>query len=86
MASIRLPGDIYTSIRSKGMANSSPIFAPDDTRGPWILALSWITDALAVLAVALRINLRIKAQAVGWNDYSICLALVRLPSALSRMG
>ena len=68
------------------MAESSQVLPPDDTRGPQILAVSWITAALAVLAVALRINLRIKAQALGWDDCFICLALVRLLSALSRMG
>lgn len=67
------------------MAESSQIPPPDDTRGPQILAVSWITAALAILAVALRTQVRIKAHAIGWDDYFICLALVGLPSALSRV-
>ena len=67
------------------MAESFQFLPPDDTRGPQILAVSWITAALAFLAVALRINLRIRAQAIGWDDYFICLALVRLLLALNRV-
>ena len=58
------------------MLESSQVLLPDDTRGPQILAVSWTTEALAFLAVALRIHVRIKAQAIGWDDCFMCLALV----------
>lgn len=61
---------------------SSRVLPPDDTRGPQVLAASWTTEALAVLAVGLRLHVRIKAHSIGWDDYFICLALVRLSLAL----
>ena len=69
----------------KTMLESSQVLPPNDTRGPQILAVSWTTEALALFAVALRIRVRIKAQAIGWDDYFMCLALVCLLSALIRM-
>ena len=65
------------------MAESSQVLPLDDTRGPQILAVSWTTEGLAFLAVALRIHVRVKAQAIGWDDYFMCLALVGFFTALN---
>ena len=59
------------------MAQSSTFPPSDETRGPQILALTWSTDALAMIAVALRIYVRTQDKSIGWDDYTICLALVR---------
>lgn len=61
---------------------SSRVLPTDDTRGPQVLAASWTTEALAVVAVDLRQHVRIKAHSIGWDDCFICLALVRLSLAL----
>ena len=56
---------------------SKPPFS-NDTRGLQVLAVVWLTKALAMIAVALRLYVRTKANSIGWDDYLICLGLVSL--------
>lgn len=54
----------------------TPFHHPDETRGPMFLAVSWTTVSLAAILVALRVFVRCKTHANGWDDYLIYFALV----------
>lgn len=53
---------------------------PDENLGPIFLAISWTTVTLAIALVALRLFVRCKTHANGWDDYLIYLALVSMLS------
>jgi len=50
---------------------------PDTSRGPELLAIAWTSTTLAIIMVALRMYTRITHKNVGWDDYTIIVALVR---------
>lgn len=50
---------------------------PDTSRGPELLAIAWTGTTLAIIMVALRMYTRITHKNVGWDDYTIIVALVR---------
>lgn len=54
---------------------------PDVNRGPMIVGISWASASLAIVAVALRISIRFKKRAHGWDDYVIYTALVSVSSS-----
>lgn len=60
-------------------------YHPDVNRGPVVLALSWTTVSLATMFVALRLYVRCKKRANGWDDYLIYIALVSLHFTSSRL-
>lgn len=48
-------------------------------RGPSVLIAEWLTLALALIAVGLRLHGRcISFNIPGWDDYTILASLVRL--------
>lgn len=49
---------------------------PDENLGPMFLAISWTTVSLAAVFVALRLFVRCKTHANGWDDYLIYFAFV----------
>ncbi|KAM7212514.1 hypothetical protein V8F06_012095 [Rhypophila decipiens] len=63
------------------MSNSSvttDLVEPPDgdvNKGPIVLAITYVTTSIALLAVAMRMFVRIKVvKSVGWDDYAILLA------------
>lgn len=49
---------------------------PDTSRGPELLGIAWTSTALAIVMVALRMYTRITHKNIGWDDYTILVALV----------
>lgn len=56
---------------------------PDTNLGPTYLAISWTTVSLAAVLVALRVFVRCKMHANGWDDLFIYLAWVSILHHLS---
>lgn len=49
----------------------------DVNKGPVVLAITYVTTSIALVAVALRMFVRVKiVKSVGWDDYAILLASV----------
>ncbi|KAM7203289.1 hypothetical protein V8F33_002280 [Rhypophila sp. PSN 637] len=47
----------------------------DVNKGPIVLAITYVTTSIALLAVAMRMFVRVKVvKSVGWDDYAILLA------------
>ena len=58
-------------------------FAPDASRGPDLIIVKWLTVCVAISLVSLRFYVGVLRKKLGWDDYTILLALVsRLPSRL----
>lgn len=59
---------------------------PDVSRGSDLLIVTWLTVSIALLLVSLRFYLqRILRKTLGWDDYTVLLALVTyLPSGVSQ--
>ncbi len=52
----------------------------DELRGLAFVSLSLVTFTLGVVVVSLRMYLRISRRITGWDDYTICIACVMIPS------
>ena len=53
---------------------------PDTSNAPALLVILWITLGPAIVLVCLRMYTKIHIHRhVHWDDYIICLALVRSP-------
>lgn len=58
------------------MAASSPPTQDSNLRGMAVSSISLITFAVGANLVFLRMYIRIKRNVTGWDDYTICVALV----------
>lgn len=57
--------------------------APDISRGPDLVIVKWLTVSVAVLLVSLRFYVGVLRKKLGWDDYTILLAVVScIPSRL----
>ncbi|KAL9102530.1 MAG: hypothetical protein Q9163_002339 [Psora crenata] len=63
------------------MAASSPPAQDSNLRGMAVSSISLVTFAVGANLVFLRMYVRMKRHATGWDDYTICIAL-----ALSLLG
>lgn len=55
---------------------------PDISRGSDLLIVNWLTIAIALLLVSLRVYIRrIRGKRLGWDDYTILLASVNYISS-----
>ena len=52
-------------------------------RGMAVSSISLITFAIGANVVFLRMYIRIKRHITGWDDYTICVALVNPPHNLT---
>lgn len=72
-----LPPEVAAA--NPALAAQLPLY--DETLQPNLYASAIICIIASYVAVALRLFARrLKAQALGWDDYMIILALVRIPS------
>ena len=58
------------------MEASSPPAQDSNLRGMAVSSISLITFAVGANLVFLRIYVRMKRHIIGWDDYTICVALV----------
>lgn len=56
---------------------------PDENVGPALLALSGVLIAFVIITTGLRVFARFRNRALGWDDYTICIATVL---AILRLG
>ncbi|KAF6229440.1 hypothetical protein HO133_007556 [Letharia lupina] len=62
------------------MATPSPPVQDSNLRGMTVSSISLVTFAIGANLVFLRMYVRMKRRITGWDDYTICVALVILPS------
>ena len=55
----------------------------DNLRGMAVSSISLVTFAIGANVVFLRMYVRIKRHITGWDDYTICVASVTVPSDLT---
>ena len=58
------------------MAASSPPTQDSNLRGMAVSSISLTTFAVGANIVLLRLYVRLKRHTIGWDDYTICVALV----------
>ena len=58
------------------MAASSPPTQDSNLRGMSVSSISLVTFAIGANIVFLRMYVRMKRHITGWDDYTICVALV----------
>lgn len=62
------------------MATPSPPVQDSNLRGMTVSSISLVTFAIGANLVFLRMYVRMKRRITGWDDYTICVALVILSS------
>ena len=60
------------------MAASSPPTQDSNLRGMTVSSISLVTFVLGANLVFLRMYVRMKRRITGWDDYTICVALVHI--------
>ena len=58
------------------MAAPSPLTQDSNLRGMTVSSISLVTFAIGANLVFLRMYVRMKRHITGWDDYTICVALV----------
>ena len=61
------------------MAAPAPPAQDSNLRGMAMSSISLVTLAVGANLVFLRMYVRMKRHITGWDDYSICIALVNIP-------
>lgn len=64
------------------MAASSSSVQDNNIRGMTVSSISLVTFTIGANLVFLRMHVRIKRHIIGWDDYTICVALVTCSSNL----
>ena len=62
------------------MATPSPPTQDSNLRGMAVSSISLVTFAIGANLVFLRMYVRMKRHVTGWDDYTICVALVNASS------
>lgn len=65
------------------MAAPAPPTQDSNLRGMAVLSISSVTFAVGANLVCLRMYVRMKRHITGWDDYTICIALVNTPLSIS---
>ena len=58
-----------------------PLSVSDVLREMTLSSVSLVTFTIAAVFVCLRVYVRIRRRVTGWDDYLICVALVRLAAS-----
>ena len=61
------------------MATVVPPLSSELDRGPALLTIYWTQFAVALVAVVLRFYARYSIQAIGWDDWTMAITMVRRP-------
>ena len=86
---------VISHVRIKDMATLPPPTQDSNLRGMAVSSISLVTFAIGANLVFLRMYVRMKRHITGWDDYTICLALVyafahylaiKCPLLLTRTG